>query len=141
MWKQPSPDAQPPAPREPREPHTTGRHAMYGRGTGQEKSGKRVYKVCPDICNDIYHLYDKDNIFVDVAYVPDYVTSVMLNKLFRCIKENDNLDALEESDDEEEFEDMREDKFVSLDKSFMMECTLHPRFRKWVPVRVVAQTC
>lgn len=36
----------------------------------------------------------------------------MMNKLFRKIKENDNLDSIEESDDELEFEDQREDKYV-----------------------------
>ena len=67
-----------------------------------------VFKITPDIQNDIYHLhyYDQrinensteNNIF-DVVYIPDYKTSVMMNKLFRNIKENANLDALEESDD------------------------------------------
>ena len=35
-----------------------------------------------------------------------------MNTLFRNIKENQNLDALEESDDEEEFENISLDKFV-----------------------------
>ena len=106
----------------------------------RDKTRKRIFKVCPDIRNDIYHLYDKDGALVDVAYIPDYVTSVMMNKLFRCIKENDNLDALEESDDEEEFEDMREDKFVFLDTSFHMECVFHTKFKKWVPVKVIERS-
>ena len=40
-----------------------------------------------------------------------------MNKIFRNIKENDKLDALEESDDEDEFENDKSDKFVYLDKS------------------------
>ena len=35
-----------------------------------------------------------------------------MNSLFRTIKENENLDSLEESDDEEEFENSNVDKFV-----------------------------
>ena len=39
-----------------------------------------------------------------------------MNKLFRTIKENDNLDYLEESDDEEEFENISSDKYVDTNK-------------------------
>ena len=45
-----------------------------------------------------------DSIYQGIAAIPDYKTSVLLNKVFRNIKENDNLDALEESDNEDEFE-------------------------------------
>jgi len=103
-----------------------------------------VFKITPDIQNDIYHLHYYDpqsnknsteNIF-DVAYIPDYKTSVMMNKLFRKIKENENLDALEESDDEAEFEDDRPDKFVFLDKVYNMVCIFNTKFKKWMPIRV-----
>ena len=47
-------------------------------------------------------LYNNKEEYVDVALIPDFNTSVMMNKLFRNIKENSNLDALEESDDEAE---------------------------------------
>ena len=115
--------------------------------TTQQISGPRtdlkreiVFKIKPDIQNDIYHLhyYDNnntDNIF-DVAYIPDYKTSVMMNKLFRNIKENANLDALEESDDEDEFEDDRPDKFVFLDKVYNMVCVWNSKFKKWAPIRL-----
>ena len=92
--------------------------------------------------NDIYqlHYYDNnssDNVF-DYAYIPDYKTSVMMNKLFRNIKENANLDALEESDDEEEFENDRPDKFVFLDRALNMICTWNSKFKKWTPIRVAS---
>lgn len=95
-----------------------------------------IFNVKPDIQNDIYHLYCDDNsseLFYDIAYIPDYNKSVFMNKLFRKIKENDNLDALEESDDEDEFEDDRADKFVYLDKSYKMYCMYNNKFKKWVP--------
>ena len=49
-------------------------------------------------------------VFFDYALIQDYKTSILMNKLFRNIKENDNLDLLIESDDEDEFEDVDEDK-------------------------------
>jgi hypothetical protein len=101
---------------------------------------KAIFKVSPDIQNDIYHLHTWDNgkfIVYDIAYIPDYKTSVFMNKLFRNIKENENLDALEESDDEEEFENDKIDKFVYLNKSFKMNCIYHVKFKKWVPTSLV----
>ena len=98
-----------------------------------------VFNVKPDIQNDIYHLYCDDisgELLYDIAYIPDYNKSVFMNKIFRKIKENDNLDALEESDDEDEFEDDREDKFVHLEKSYKMYCTYNNKFKKWVPTKI-----
>ena len=66
--------------------------------------------VKPHLQNDIYEVFsqgnDKKLISRGFTYIPDYKTSIFMNKLFRTIKENDNLDALEESDDEEEFENI-----------------------------------
>jgi hypothetical protein len=102
-----------------------------------------VFQIKPDIQNDIYHLFTcsgvnngGDDGYYGVAYVPDYKSSVMLNKLFRNIKENASLDALEESDGEEEFEDVREDKFVYLDRVYNMVCEYNYKFKKWTPLRV-----
>ena len=102
-----------------------------------------VFKVKPDIQNDIYNLHLFDNnveSFHEVAYITDYKTSVMMNKLFRNIKENQNLDALEESDDEEEFQNEEIDKFVHLDREFNMVCTYNFKYRKWMPIRVATKT-
>jgi hypothetical protein len=52
------------------------------------------------------------------------------------IKENNNLDALEESDDEEEFENEREDKFVYLDRTYKMICQYNYKFKKWTPIKL-----
>ena len=99
-----------------------------------------VFKIKPDNQNDIYQLYCLDDnnkeISYDTAFIPDFKTSVMMNKLFRKIKENDRLDALEESDDEEEFENESEDKFVYLDKSYNMVCLYNPKFKKWYPIKI-----
>jgi hypothetical protein len=98
-----------------------------------------VFQIKPDIQNDVYHLYyhnnDMDEEYYGNACIPDYSTSVMMNTLFRNIKENKNLDALEESDDEEEFENEREDRFVYLDKTFKMLCVYNYKFKKWTPLK------
>jgi hypothetical protein len=73
---------------------------------------------------------------VGLAGIPDYKTSIMMNKLFRIIKENNDLDALEESDDEEEFENSNIDKFVYLDKSHKIICNFNNKFKKWVPIKI-----
>jgi len=102
-----------------------------------------IFSVKPHIQNDIYHLYVKNKSngleLYDIAAIPDYKTSVMMNSVFRIIKENDNLDALEESDDEDEFENMNEDKFVYLDKCVKMECVYSKKFDKYLPLKVSPQ--
>jgi hypothetical protein len=99
-----------------------------------------VFLIRPDIQDDIYYLYslnsDRKEEQVGLAHIPDYNTSAMMNKLFRIIKENDNLDALEESDDEEEFENDKIDKFVKLDTCHKMVCQYNYKFKKWVPIRL-----
>ena len=60
-----------------------------------------------------------------------------MNNLFRNIKENSNLDLLEESDDEEEFENENKDKFVFLDKTIDMICNYNYKFKKWIPIKVI----
>ena len=98
-----------------------------------------VFNIKPDIQNDIYNLYCIENhkeVFYNIAYIPDYKTSVMMNKLFRNIKENDNLDLLEESDDEEEFQNENIDRFVDMHKSFLFVCKYNYKFKKWFPVKL-----
>jgi len=99
-----------------------------------------IFKIKPDIQNDIYQLYclneENKEIYYDTAFIPDFNTSVMMNKLFRKIKENDRLDALEESDDEEEFENENDDRFVYLDKTYNMVCLYNHKFKKWYPIKI-----
>ena len=96
-----------------------------------------IFKVKADIKSDIYSLYCKDNVFYNYACIPDYKTSVMMNKLFRHIKENSNLDLLEESDNEEEFENIAIDKYVDLNKEYYIKCEYINRFKKWKPITCV----
>jgi hypothetical protein len=82
-------------------------------------------------------LTNDKHVFVDVAFIPNYQTSKMMNCIFRKVKENDNLDYIEESDDEEDFENTQPDKYVDLKKRVNMECQFHFKFKRWVPLRVI----
>jgi hypothetical protein len=99
----------------------------------------RTFLLKPDAQNDIYYvLHNKDDPITDktmIAHIPNYKTSVMMNSIFRNIKENRNLDALEESDDEDEFADKYKNKnqFVDLNKCVRMTCAFNHRFKRWHP--------
>lgn len=99
---------------------------------------RKYFDVKADLQNDIYHLYASGNIYYDMAYIPNIKSSVYMNSLFRNIKENKNLDLLEESDEEDDFEDERPHKFVDLDKTIVMECVYHNVFQRWVPIKVIS---
>ena len=100
-----------------------------------------VFQITADIQFDIYHLFaygaNKVPVYYNVAYVPNYKSSVFLNGLFRKIRENKNLDYIEESDDEDDFQNMDEDKYVALNKILYMECVFNYKFKRWTPVKVV----
>ena len=64
----------------------------------------------------------------------------MMNALFRKIKENARLDTMEESDDDDEFENTDQDKFVSLKTEYKMVCRLNKKFCRWVPISIVCGT-
>lgn len=94
------------------------------------------FKVTATLTPDIYNLYILENnkeIFYEYALIDSYKTSVFMNDLFRIIKENKNLDLLEESDDEEEFENIDLEKYVNLGKTYIIECFYNRKFKKWVP--------
>ena len=82
-------------------------NVLYKNNVRNQSKREIVFNIRPDIQDDIYHLYCINNELKEeehgIAHISDYNSSVMMNKLFRIIKENENLDALEESDDEEEF--------------------------------------
>jgi hypothetical protein len=58
----------------------------------------------------------------------------LLDIVFRKIRENKNLDYIEESDDEEDFQNSAEDKYVDLEKRVNMRCIFHRKFKKWTPL-------
>lgn len=105
------------------------------------KSNKTFW-VNADMQRDVYYLHEQKTgakTSSQIAYIPNFETSRLLNSYFRNIKENDRLDALEESDDEEEFENSEADKYVFLDRVLRMECVYNARFKKWVPVKLAQE--
>ena len=104
-----------------------------GPGPGQRSNELfKIFTIKAEIDYDIYTLYENE-IKKGIALIPDFKTSVYLNSLFRSIKENNNLDSLEESDDEEEFENCNNNKFVDLDKALSIKCKWNSIFKKWFP--------
>lgn len=106
--------------------------------------------ICPDTQNDIYYVYtnkecsrgcggcsgQKKDGYLGVLLVPSYRKSVQLNTLFRRIKENERLDALEESDDEDEFQNVADDKYL-IEKNMggiLLPCVWNSRHKKWMIV-------
>jgi hypothetical protein len=62
-----------------------------------------------------------------------------MNKQYRNIKENRNLDFIEESDDEDDFQNISYDKNVNLKKILNIECFFNFRFKKWVPIKIIRE--
>jgi len=132
---------------QPLRPNAVSKHNIENNKKYIEKSKYKIFIVSADIQNDIYNLLDPDAVNDDlsnydisnklIASIPDYKTSVFMNALFRNIKENKSLDALEESDDEDEFENTNIDKFVDLNKKIKMKCVFNYKFKKWTPIECV----
>jgi hypothetical protein len=94
---------------------------------------KNIFKVIPDKKTDIYNLYllnksSNQYEFHSIAFIPDYKSSIMMNKIFHGLKDHDNLDYLEDSDDE--FEEIQ-------DNWKIMECVFNNKFKKWSPIKVI----
>ena len=106
----------------------------------REPKGKEhdVFMVRADIQSDMYILTHPRSLYEpDYAYIPNYRVSVFMNSLFRNIKENRNLDYMEDSDDDEDLMDLRPDKYVNLGREYRMECMYHKKFRRWIPLKVI----
>jgi hypothetical protein len=94
--------------------------------------------VGADLDDDIYHLYCFGTYF-DLAYIGTRKESKYMNGLFRNIRENDNVDLGEESEDEDLFQNVNCDKYVDLEKRIKMNCVYNPRWRRWTPVSVAPE--
>ena len=120
----------------------TQKKTMNNRHNSREQTKYiTTFVIKADSQTDVYNLYAYDeqrklNLY-DVAYIPNCKSSVYMNSLFRNIKENYNLDLIEESDDEDDFEDVREDKYVDTNLEIVMDCVYHTKFKRWVPIKVI----
>lgn len=100
----------------------------------QSRSENYTLLVKPEVEEDLYSLWSGKQI--GYAVVPDLKTSRMLNGIFRNIKENDNLDAIEESDDEDDFENIDPSKFILRSEGISMTVRYDYRFKGWVPINI-----
>ena len=99
-----------------------------------------VFHVMADSQLDLYHLHayggPSTTVYCGLAGIQSYKTSVFMNRIFRRIRENENLDLAEESEDEADFENMDANKFVNLDLVVEIECVFNLKHKKWIPVRM-----
>lgn len=99
-----------------------------------------VFNVTADPQLDLYHLYayggPNNAVYCGLAGVQSFKTSIFMNKLFRRIRENENLDLAEESEDDEDFENTDTNKYVNLDTILQIECVFNQKHKKWIPVRL-----
>ena len=96
-----------------------------------------IFVIKPDLVPDIYHVF-KSNSRIGYAHIPDYTTSFMMNKLFRNVRETINIDLIEESDNEEDFENPNIFKYVNINKSIKMHCEYDIFFKRWKPIKQVS---
>lgn len=95
-----------------------------------------------EIFPDTYNIMVmKNNKFVSHGYalINSYKQSVYMNNIFRVIKENHNLDSLEESDDEEEFENTDINKFIDTTKKIVFRCVYNRKYKLWSPIEIVKE--
>jgi hypothetical protein len=87
--------------------------------------GEQLFQLQADADQqDIYYVWNAKGTQVGVAAIPDYKTSLMMSHLFRG-------SPLDDDDDDED-----EDVQMDVEKKVSMVCTLHPRFQRWMPLRV-----
>lgn len=98
---------------------------------------KTIFRVVAEDKQDIYKLYCKDG-FYSYANVSSIAVSKKLNNIFRDIKETNNLDLLEESEDEETFENISNNKY-NLNQTKYMICKYIPSFKQWEPQSITTK--
>ncbi len=102
--------------------------------------GEATFFVQADIQDDVYHLFaynpksPNKKQYLDIAFIATLKDSIFMNKLFRKIRENDNIELGEESEDEDMFQNIRPDKYVDTNKTLKIRCKFMPKWRKWTPV-------
>jgi len=93
-----------------------------------------VFSVQSDPADDIYRLFtfgpNRQLIFYDFCMIQDFETSKKMNTIFRHVRENQNLDWIEESDDESSINE----EPVNTEKHHLIMCRFHIKFRKWIPL-------
>jgi hypothetical protein len=116
---------------------------LYSDSNTFPQGGGKLFMVSPQPLVDTYTLRCPISNVVEPepAHVGDYKTSVLLNSIFRTVRENASLDAAEESEDEEVFQasqQMHIEGYISSSSApeRAMICTYNYKFKRWVPLRL-----
>ena len=114
----------------------------------QQQPASKVFLVSPEPQVDMYTLRCPVTRAVESepAHIGDYKTSAMMNTIFRNVRENASLDAIEESDDEDAFQNSHTRQLnghIKCDDSTIpaqvpMVCTYNYKFKRWSPVKPVS---
>ena len=110
------------------------------RASKESQLKERVFVVVAGEQCDIYYMHHRNphplsskGEYFDTAYIPSYKVSVWMNSLFRGWRECTRLDAIEESDDDEELNSSE----YSTPPVYIMKCRYNQRFKKWIPFQVL----
>ena len=109
-------------------------------------SNKCVFLIRANMEPDSYTIYGKDPINphtnklhrIGIALIPTYKDSIRMNTLFRRIRENNSIDAIEESEDEDDFENIDPNKFLLPNAEYKMSCSFSKICNRWIPEEVVS---
>ena len=93
---------------------------------------KKTLSVRCESSHDTYSFYDERTKTRKTLCVPTFQNSVMLNSIFRNYKENSNLDTMEESDSDDDFEDMSDDKYSRVGEERSISCMYNNELSGWV---------
>lgn len=101
----------------------------------------KIFMVQPEARVDMYTLRCPvtNEVESEPAHVGDYKTSVLLNSIFRNVKENASLDTAEESDDEDAFQnsqDLHVSGYITCTRERAMVCSYNYKFKRWVPLHL-----
>lgn len=96
------------------------------------RSSPCIMTIEADATHDIYRLRPYNSPVSRVAAVQSLAESRKLNCLFREIRENNDLDLTEMSEDEEFFEDIGHDKYLKKCPAKTVECVYDFKMKRWV---------
>ena len=101
--------------------------------SNQQIVNEAYFNIKAGLNQDEYFIINNDEFYSNLL-IDSYKLSVYMNGIFRNIKENKNLDYLEESDDEDEFNDDSSNKYTDIDKTIIFKCKYNKKFKKWTPI-------
>ena len=106
----------------------------------KKKKETLTFMIKSNVNADNYMLYYKNNnnefIYYDTALINSIKISIFMNNIFRNINVNNNIDLIEESDDEDYFENISLNKNLKPNLEINMICYYNSKFNCWSPVNI-----